>query len=167
MYDVAGWRTQRAAWVPYFTDVTAILFLAPISAFDERMAEDKRINRLQDTYMLWRLVCECKLLTGAQIILFMNKCDLLAKKLKEDHVKVRDYIVDFGSKPNDFKTVTNFFHRAFKSIFINGSKGKSGSKDRRLYSHFTSVVDTKATALTLYGVQESILRRHVSHACLI
>lgn len=106
MYDVAGCRTQRAAWIPYFTDVTTILFLAPISAFDEWIHEGRRVNRLQDTYMLWQMLCESRLLTHVQIILFMNKCDLLAKKLKDKRIKVRDYVLDFGSRPNDFKTVT-------------------------------------------------------------
>ena len=36
---------QRAAWLPYFADVHAILFLAPISAFDERLLEDRRVKR--------------------------------------------------------------------------------------------------------------------------
>ena len=30
---------QRAAWYPYFDDANAILFLAPISCFDELLAE--------------------------------------------------------------------------------------------------------------------------------
>lgn len=162
MYDVAGCRTQRAAWIPYFTDVTTILFLAPISAFDEWIHEGRRVNRLQDTYMLWQMLCESRLLTHVQIILFMNKCDLLAKKLKDKRIKVRDYVLDFGSRPNDFKTVTEFFHKAFKDIFKKGDK-----RERRLYSHFTSVVDTKATALTLFGVHDAILKRHISKAGLL
>jgi guanine nucleotide-binding protein subunit alpha len=35
MYDVGGARGMRHAWVPYFDDATAIIFLAPISAFDQ------------------------------------------------------------------------------------------------------------------------------------
>ncbi|KAG5653739.1 hypothetical protein H0H81_010996 [Sphagnurus paluster] len=35
-----------AAWVPYFDDMDAIIFLAPISAFDQKLAEDPDINRL-------------------------------------------------------------------------------------------------------------------------
>ncbi|KAL4266535.1 P-loop containing nucleoside triphosphate hydrolase [Pleurotus pulmonarius] len=138
MYDVAGCRTQRAVWIPYFTDVTTILFLAPISAFDEWIYE------------------------GHRIILFMNKCDLLAKKLKDKRIKVREYVLDFGNRPNDFKTVTEFFHKAFKDMFKKG-----GTRERRLYSHFTSVVDTKATALTLFGVHDAILKRHIAKAGLL
>jgi len=35
LYDVGGARGQRHKWVPYFDDATAIIFVAPISAFDQ------------------------------------------------------------------------------------------------------------------------------------
>lgn len=35
-----------AAWVPFFDNMDAIIFLAPISAFDEVLAEDPSVNRL-------------------------------------------------------------------------------------------------------------------------
>jgi hypothetical protein len=69
MYDVGGTRNSRAAWSPYFDDVDAIIFLAPISPFDEKLAEDKRVNRLEDSYLLWRSVCANKLLARTQLIL--------------------------------------------------------------------------------------------------
>ena len=41
IFDVGGARNQRQAWAPYFTDANAIIFLAPISAFDQVLAEDE------------------------------------------------------------------------------------------------------------------------------
>lgn len=35
LYDVGGARGQRHSWVPYFDDANAIIFVAPISAFDQ------------------------------------------------------------------------------------------------------------------------------------
>ena len=57
--------------------VDAIIFLAPISAFDQVLAEDPSVNRLQDSLMLWQSVTMNKLLANVNIILFLNKCDLL------------------------------------------------------------------------------------------
>ena len=82
---------QRPAWFPYFDDCDAIIFLAPISCFDERLAEDRKVNRLEDSYMLWRLVCASKLLQNTQMILFLNKYDLLDQKLRRG-VKVKDHV---------------------------------------------------------------------------
>lgn len=33
--DVGGCRSQRCAWAQFFEDATAIIFVAPLSAFDE------------------------------------------------------------------------------------------------------------------------------------
>lgn len=96
---------QRAAWLPYFDDCDAIIFLAPINCFDERLAEDRKVNRLEDSYMLWKLVCLSKLLAKTQIILFLNKCDLLDQKLKSG-VQVKNYVRSFGDRQNDVETVS-------------------------------------------------------------
>ena len=60
---------QRHAWHAYFDDVDAIIFLAPISCFDERLAEDARVNRLADSMRLWKAVCASRLLARVQLIL--------------------------------------------------------------------------------------------------
>ena len=77
----------------------AIIFLAPLSVFDEKLLEDTRVNRLQDSYELWKQVTSNKVLAGTQIVLFLNKYDLLAKKLKRG-VKVRDYIASYAGREN-------------------------------------------------------------------
>lgn len=161
LYDVGGTRSCRAAWYPYFDDVDAIIFLAPISCFDEKLAEDRRVNRLEDSYLLWKSVCSCKLLARTQIILFLNKCDLLQAKLMRG-VRVRDSVPSFGERKNDLATATRYFQQHFKEI----SKQYSPVQ-RTFYVHLTSVVDTRATAVTLGAVEESILRDHLRRADLM
>jgi G-protein alpha subunit len=53
---------QRGAWHPYFMDVKAIIFLAPISVFDEKLEGDSGTNRLEDSMMFWTSICKSKLL---------------------------------------------------------------------------------------------------------
>ena len=59
---------QRGAWFPYFDDAHAILFLAPISCFDELLAEDRRVNRLEDSFLLWKGIVQSKLLAKCIIV---------------------------------------------------------------------------------------------------
>lgn len=77
-YDVGGSRThvspycgylitadsslQRGSWHPYFMDVKAIIFLAPISVFDERAEGEGGLNRLEDSIKFWTAICKSKLL---------------------------------------------------------------------------------------------------------
>lgn len=99
IYDVGGSKSSRASWAPFFDDMDGIIFLAPLSVFDEKLLEDTRINRLQDSYELWKQVTSNKVLANTQIILFLNKYDLFVKKLNRG-VKVRDYISSYAEREN-------------------------------------------------------------------
>ncbi|KAF8125644.1 guanine nucleotide binding protein, alpha subunit [Boletus edulis] len=161
MYDVGGTRSSRAVWASFFDDVDTIIFLSPISCFDEKLREDSRVNRLEDSYQLWRSVCSSPMLAKTQIIIFLNKCDLLHRKLKRG-VRVCDFIPSFGDRKNDTSTVMKYFQSHFKEI----SKLVS-PEPRPFFVHFTSIIDTKATAATLSVVEESILRTYLRNADLL
>ncbi|TFK81822.1 G-alpha-domain-containing protein [Polyporus arcularius HHB13444] len=161
IYDVGGARSLRHAWYPYFDDINAIIFLAPISCFDEQLAEDRSVNRLQDSVMLWKAVCSTKLLAKVQLILFLNKCDLLQKKLARG-VRVKDYIPTYGDRPNDAPNAAKYFRQQFRDILLRHSPQQRG-----FYSYLTSVVDTQATAIQVAAVQEGIQRNHLKDADIL
>ncbi|PFH48860.1 hypothetical protein AMATHDRAFT_148943 [Amanita thiersii Skay4041] len=161
MYDVGGTRSSRAAWSPYFEDGNVLMTLSPLSPFDEKLAEDKRVNRLEDSYLLWRSVCANKLLARTQLILFLNKCDLLQAKLQRG-IRIRDSVPSFGDRKNDLSTATKYFQQHFKEIAKQSSIAK-----RNLFVHLTSVIDTRSTAITLGAVEENILREHLRRADLM
>ncbi|KAF8056516.1 G-protein alpha subunit [Lyophyllum atratum] len=158
IYDVGGSRTARNAWLPYFEGVNAIIFLAPISCFDERLLEDHSVNRLEDSFLLWRAVCGSKILAKSTIILFLNKCDLLKRKLRSG-AQVKTFLPSYGERPNDPVAVVKYLKEKFKDILRQQSP-----EPRVSYFYATSVTDTKATATTLRTVRDSILREHLKNA---
>ncbi|KAJ8497138.1 hypothetical protein ONZ51_g683 [Trametes cubensis] len=161
IYDVGGARSLRHAWYPYFDDINAIIFLAPINCFDERLAEDRRVNRLQDSLQLWKAVCSTKLLANVQLILFLNKCDLLRKKLARG-VRVVDSVPSYGTKPNEPEIAARYFRSQFKDI-----SQRHSPVPRVFYSFLTSVVDTKATRITVATVREGIQRNNLKSAVFL
>ncbi|KAI6147830.1 guanine nucleotide binding protein, alpha subunit [Pisolithus tinctorius] len=161
MYDFGGTKSSRALWAAFFDDVDAIIFLAPISCFNETLREDREVNRLEDSLQLWRTVCSSPILSKTQIILFLNKCDILHNKMKRG-ISVRDYVPSFADRKNDTITVMKYFQQHFKDIFKSCSP-----EPRPFFVHFTSVIDTKATAKTLTVVRECVLRQHLQNASLI
>ena len=87
--------------------MNAIIFLAPISCFDEKLAEDRRVNRLEDSFLLWKAVCPNRLLSKTMLVLFLNKCDLLQRKLEEEKVEFRKYVPSYGvERRNEVGAVT-------------------------------------------------------------
>ncbi|TCD62077.1 hypothetical protein EIP91_007499 [Steccherinum ochraceum] len=158
IYDVGGSRTSRWAWLPYFDDANAILFLAPISCFDEHLTEDTRINRLQDTFILWKSIVSSKLLENSAVIIFMNKYDLLSRKLKAGAI-IKDHLPSYGERENTAKEFSRYLKHQFKAQLRDFSPQK-----RPFYGFVTSVIDHKATAVTLVSVRDCILRDHLKNA---
>ncbi|KAJ7028973.1 G-protein alpha subunit [Mycena alexandri] len=158
IYDVGGSRSMRHAWLPYFDAVNAIIFLAPISCFDERLAEDPSVNRLEDTLLLWKAIVSSPLLGKVSLVVFLNKCDLLKRKLQSG-VQVNKYLISFGNRENEVGTVVKYLKDKFKDILR-----ADASQPRTTYLYATSVTDTKATAATLAIVRDGIIREHLKHA---
>ncbi|KAF8520549.1 guanine nucleotide binding protein, alpha subunit [Gautieria morchelliformis] len=149
IYDVGGARSQRQAWAPYFEDMNALIFLAPISAFDQ----DPRVNRVEDSLLLWRSVVANKLLSNVNIILFLNKCDLLKAKL-EAGVRLNQYMTSYGDRPNDHEAVSKYFRNKFLAL----NQSYSPNPDREVYLHLTAVTDTRRTSSIISNVRDIILR---------
>lgn len=162
IYDVGGARSQRQAWAPYFEDVNAIIFLAPISAFDQALAEDPRVNRLEDSLLLWKSVVSNKLLANVNIVLFLNKCDLLKAKL-ESGIQLNQHLFSYGDRPNDYESVRKYFYNKFGLMHQNHTP----NRDRELYIHFTSVTDTRRTHTIINNVRDIILKANLKDIQLI
>ncbi|KAF9485697.1 heterotrimeric G protein alpha subunit [Pholiota conissans] len=161
IFDVGGCRTKRSAWLPYFDNVNVVIFLSPVSVFDQRLEEDPSVNRLEDSIILWTSICSSKLLNRTQLILFLNKCDLLRRKLRRG-VQVRQYLPSYGDRPNEVMAVVKYLREKFKDIAKQHSP-----ENRTCYVYPTTVTDTTATATTLETVRDGVLRDNLAASQLI
>ncbi|KAI0703439.1 G-protein alpha subunit [Cytidiella melzeri] len=161
LYDVGGARGQRHTWVPYFDDASAIIFMAPVSAFDQYLEEDPRTNRIDDSLQLFTHICSHQLLKHAHLVLFLNKTDVLQAKIARG-VRVSKYITSYGDRPNEFDSVVNYFRAHFTQVHKRNNESM-----RVLYTHLTSVVDKKATQSVITNVRDSIFRVYLKSAALV
>jgi len=161
IFDVGGQRSLRQKWVPYFDDVDAIIFLAPISAFDQYLAEDRRINRLADSFELWTSVVSNKLLQKTNMILFLNKTDIMQAKLAAG-IKLSNYLPSYGRRPNDFDSASRYLKNQFSSIMK-----QSSPTPRVLYCHLTKVIDTRTTTYVLTGIKDMLMRLNLQQMQLL
>ncbi|KAF8553366.1 guanine nucleotide binding protein, alpha subunit [Imleria badia] len=166
VFDVGGQRSldkrhrSLAAWVPYFDDMNAIIFLAPISCFDQVLQEDPTVNRLADSFLLWKNIVSNPLLKKTDLVLFLNKCDILRAKLKSG-IRLGDYITSYGDRPNDFESASTYLKKKFAGLM------REHAGDRPFYCHFTSVTDTQSTSLILQNVQDVIVRDNLKKSALV
>ncbi|KAJ7932073.1 guanine nucleotide-binding protein alpha-4 subunit [Mycena leptocephala] len=110
VYDVGGARS-----LPFFDRVHCILFLSPLSCFDQVLAEDESVNRLEDSVLLWKTIVSSPLLKETSLILFLNKCDLLKAKLQSGQ-KFNEYVVSYGDRPNDFEHTSQYMKKKFSEF---------------------------------------------------
>ncbi|KAF9530617.1 heterotrimeric G protein alpha subunit [Crepidotus variabilis] len=169
IFDVGGCRTLRKAWLSYFENVNVIIFLSPVSVFDQRLEEDAKVNRLEDSIILWTALCASKLLSKTQLILFLNKCDLLRRKLKRG-VRINQYLPSFGDRENEVITVVKCL--AIQTLLDLREKFKDllrqHSPERRsVYIYATTATDTTATGVTLETVRDGVLRENLAASQLI
>ena len=103
MHLVRTW--QEISCVDFILPRSAILFLAPLSGFDQVLAEDETVNRLEDSVLLWKSICANPLLGKTNLILFLNKIDIFAAKLKAG-IRFGQYIISYGNRPNDYDSTS-------------------------------------------------------------
>ncbi|KAF8970479.1 guanine nucleotide binding protein, alpha subunit [Flammula alnicola] len=159
--DVGGSRSQRPTWAPFFDDVDAIIFLAPISGFDQVLSEDRTVNRLEDSVLLWKAVCSSKLLANVDLVLFLNKCDILEKKLNSG-TRLAKYVRSYGDRPNDLDNVSKYLRGKFSAIHREYSPNP-----RKFYAFCTSVTDTATTVGIIASVRDMVIRQHLKQSKLL
>ncbi|KAJ6469404.1 guanine nucleotide binding protein, alpha subunit [Mycena sanguinolenta] len=155
--DVGGSRTT---WVPFFDDVDAIIFLAPIAGFDQVLAEDRTVNRLEDSVLLWKAVCSNKLLAGVDLVLFLNKCDILERKLKAG-VRLVRYVRSYAERENTFEAVSQYLRSKFSAIHREYSPNP-----RKFYAFCTSVT-VCILARSLVTFRDMVVRQHLKQSKLL
>ena len=72
---------QPACFIQVFDSVTAILFLAAASEFDQRLLEDNETNRMREAVNVFESLVNFPGFARVSFILFLNKMDLLQEKV--------------------------------------------------------------------------------------
>lgn len=97
------------------------------------LEEDHKVNRLEDSVNLWTSIVSNKLLSKTTLILFLNKIDILKAKLASG-IKLVDYVISYGKRPNDFQHTSGYLKKRFGAILKEDS-----AMSRTFYCHLTAV----------------------------
>ncbi|EYC31552.1 hypothetical protein Y032_0004g2214 [Ancylostoma ceylanicum] len=86
VFDVGGQKAQRRKWIHIFDDVHAVLFITSLSEYNQVLAEDNKTNRMRDSIELFDQICNNEWFSSTAMILFLNKIDLFAEKIKKFNI---------------------------------------------------------------------------------
>jgi len=84
MVDVGGQRSERRKWLNCFVDISAVIFLVAINEYDMVLEEDNKTNRMEESLKLFQKLTGAQWFENTSFILFLNKSDLFAEKIKKN-----------------------------------------------------------------------------------
>lgn len=154
MVDVGGQRNERKKWIHCFQDVTAIIFVVALSEYDLKLEEDLVTNRMMESLKLFNDVVNNRWFASTNVILFLNKKDIFAVKIKKVPITVcfSDY-----QGPQEYEPSVAFILEKFQAT------NKPGSA-RHIYSHQTCATDTKNIQTVWLIVSDIFLGHNLRNA---
>eukprot|EP01083_Nonionella_stella_P275182 934504_1 len=107
IFDVGGQKSERKKWIHCFENVTAVIFVASLSCYDEVMFEDESVNSMVDSLQLFDNICNNTWFEKTSMILFLNKKDLFAGKLQQNKpITLCPEFEDYNGDQNSFDETT-------------------------------------------------------------
>jgi len=131
--------------------VTAILFVTAIQEYDQFLYEDEKVNRLHESLNIFDQLLNNQFLKHCTWILFLNKKDLFAEKIKTVNLTVcfDDYIGE-----NTLENAQEFISKRFQEL----------NKDarRKIFPHLTCATDTDNISKVFKVASATILQNHLA-----
>jgi len=154
--DVGGQRNERRKWIHCFQDVTAVMFVAAISEYDQMLYEDEKENRVHEAIQVFKNISNSKYFQNSSMILFLNKKDLF-----EDKIKTVPLTVCFpeykGGK--GFDECSQYMQDRFLEVIED--------KKRQVYPHITCATDTENVGKVFDACKQTILQQNLERLQLL
>lgn len=156
MYDVGGQRNERKKWIHCFDDVTAVIFVAALSEYDQALFEDASTNRMVEAVDLFGEICNNKFFDTSAMILFLNKKDLYEEKIKNVHIGDQPAFAAFGGNVGD----EDYYDKGIQ-YFLDMFLEQNTNPERQVYSHPTCATDSKNVEVVFNSCKDIIMRKNL------
>lgn len=159
MYDVGGQRNERKKWIHCFDNVTALIFVAALSEYNQKLFEDTSTNRMLEALDLFEEISKSNYFVKSSMMLFLNKKDLFQEKLNTISISETPEFSDY-SGGSDFTEGCQYFVSKFRQRFYSAHKGS----DRELYYHITCATDTGNVQMVFNTCKDVILKQNLKES---
>jgi GTPase SAR1 family protein len=164
VHDVGGQRNERKKWIHFFDSVTAVLFVISLSCYDEVPFEDvtdldadlRSANNMIESLTVFDEVLGESCFKKVGFILFLNKADVMAVKIKEVPITVAfpEY-----TGAQTFQPSVDYIRDAFLA--------KNTLKTRDMFAHVTTATDSENVTRVFNNVQEMVVNWSLKAAGLV
>lgn len=155
--DVGGQRNERRKWIHCFEGVTAVIFVAAISEYDQQLFEDAKRNRMRESLDLFSEICNSRWFQNTSMILFLNKRDLFQEKLQQVPISV--FFDDYSGPPHDFEASCTYIRARFEELNKNENK--------EVYTHITCATDRNNVDRVFLAAKDIVFRSSLRQGGLL
>ncbi|XP_058108601.1 guanine nucleotide-binding protein alpha-1 subunit isoform X1 [Magnolia sinica] len=168
LFDVGGQRNERRKWIHLFEGVTAVIFCAAISEYDQMLFEDETKNRMMETKELFDWVLKQPCFEKTSFMLFLNKFDIFEKKVLKVPLNVCEWFKDYQpstSGKQEIEHAYEFVKKKFEELYFQSTAPDRVDRVFKIYR--TTALDQKLVKKTFKLVDESLRRRNLIEAGLL
>ncbi|KAJ5775827.1 guanine nucleotide-binding protein alpha-2 subunit [Penicillium nucicola] len=153
--DLGGQSLERRKWMPCFGDVDYLIFVVPLSSYDQSLDDGHCTqNEMRDAMKLFDSFANGDYFKSKPILLVLDKLDIFEEKLR--HSPIYGHFPEFNDSDTTLWGAVEYFGGLFKQI--NKTQG------RDIYVHYTNTTDTASLksmmALMYQMVWAQKLRSH-------
>ncbi|GMP83989.1 hypothetical protein CsSME_00037702 [Camellia sinensis var. sinensis] len=168
LFDVGGQRNERRKWIHLFEGVTAVIFCASISEYDQTLFEDESKNRMMETKELFDWVLKQPCFEKTSFMLFLNKFDIFEKKVLKVPLNVCEWFKDYqpvSTGKEEIEHAYEFVKKKFEELYFQSTAPDRVDRVFKIYR--TNALDQKLVKKTFKLVDETLRRRNLFEAGLL
>jgi guanine nucleotide-binding protein G(i) subunit alpha len=155
LVDVGGQRNERKKWIHSFEGVTAVIFVAALSEFDQVLFEDGSTNRLSESLQLFNWVCTNQFFLNTPVLLFLNKRDLFEAKVRRPGYMAK-FCDDYKGDTN-VDLATEYMMNKFLGVLTD-------EKRKQVNVHVTCATDKDNVFKVFNDVKEILIRQAMTRS---
>lgn len=160
MVDVGGQRSERKKWLHCFGSVSCVIFLTAVNEYDMVLEEDSKTNRLVESLKLWKALTSSQFFKKTPFVLFLNKSDLFAEKLKR--TPLIGIFADFeqfekdpaNSQMSDYEKAWKYISKQYQLHFAGGV----------FYPYLTCALDSEQCQKVFNVIQDTLFKEAIEAA---
>jgi GTPase SAR1 family protein len=148
VFDVGGQRNERRKWVHCFEDVTAVIFVASLSEYDQMLYEDETVPRMTEALNLFGEITNSRWFKNTAVLLFLNKSDLFREKIQ--HTPISVFFDDYAGDPHSFSMSALHIQTHFEA--------RNRQSNREIYTHVTCATDTQNVEKVFTAAKDIVIK---------
>jgi len=167
--DVGGQRSERRKWIQCFDDVTGLIFVASLTAYNQFLFEDESVNRLDESLQLFRNIFANDTFDDACLVLFLNKSDLFTEMIKEFPMgKCFSDYQGTDSESDQFNYIRSLYEKqAVRKVKDKSGKIKDKKVSEKIFIHKTCATNTNQIKIIFDAVNQTVIHQMLVKAGLL